>query len=265
MSVSRPSTAGSQQIVRGGLTPTQMRRLCGAALRPKSARWISSADREIMSAPIGTFQDAAACRGKPTSCFGTGERFDAARSGVSHFGESCGPERGPGYDISRAEQATQHQRRAGVRYAPTTSGREQHGRPLELPVEGGEPDFMPKSTFAREAARSSRGRSSAMGTAGRFSETGGLAGMGNKSYITPSATAGAAMQDIRRWPPTDATVRVGRITVPSSRARSERCAPAASPRGRILRSPRPPPLRTNRTRCVPHLVLIGHAVSLTPN
>ena len=26
----------------------------------------------------------------------------------------------------------------------------------------------------------------------------------------------------------------------------------------------PPPSRTNRTRCVPHPVLVGHAVSLTP-
>ena len=33
-----------------------------------------------------------------------------------------------------------------------------------------------------------------MGSSGRFNGVGGLAGMGNKSYITPSATVGAKMQ-----------------------------------------------------------------------
>ena len=34
--------------------------------------------------------------------------------------------------------------------------------------------------------------------------------------------------------------------------------------GSIPRAPPPPPLRTNRTRRVPHPVLIGHAASFTP-
>jgi len=41
-------------------------------------------------------------------------------------------------------------------------------------------------------------------------------------------------------------------------------APPLDGEGVRLGPPPPPPLRTNRTRRVPHPVLIGHAASLTP-
>ncbi|KAJ1471940.1 hypothetical protein T484DRAFT_3476537 [Baffinella frigidus] len=198
---SRPASAASNQRPRSAITPTEMRRMCAQPMRPKSARWIRPDEKEIMSSPISTFQRAAETVYKPSSSFGTGGRFDIAQAITSHFGETCGPDIGPGYDVRRSEQQTQFQFRSGIKYCPPVHpSTARQGRPLEITCEGGDPKFMPPSTFAGMATahyngqRAGTGMTAAMGSSSRFNGVGGLAGMGGKSYITPSATVGAKMQ-----------------------------------------------------------------------
>jgi hypothetical protein len=59
---------------------------------------------------------------------------------------------------------------------------------------------------------------------------------------------------------------VWRVAVLGARADGRVRAPAAREglQLSLVDNPRPPPSRTNRTRRVPHPVLIGHVASLTP-